>query len=154
VTAALVLAVAVVLVAGAGVWLRRRLLVITVDGTSMQPTFQPGDRVLLRRVRPDRLRNGQIVVGVPGPPGRPLPRRPPLLVIKRLAAGPGDPVPRRTVPALASVPEPVVPAGRFVVLGDNPTGTDSRQLGYFYAQNLLGVVVRRLSPAESPVRPG
>lgn len=72
------------------------------------------------------------------------PGDPPWL-IKRAVAVPGDMVPR--VPALAGAEESVVPAGSLVVLGDNPrVGFDSRQAGYFRADTLLGVVVRRMSP--------
>jgi signal peptidase I len=80
----------VVLVAG---WARRHLAVITVVGTSMRPTFQPGDRVLVRRGGRTALRAGQVVVAVPGRPQRRITYRDPLLLIKRVAAVPGDPVP-------------------------------------------------------------
>ncbi|MDW5330299.1 S26 family signal peptidase [Plantactinospora sp. KLBMP9567] len=131
----------------AGWWARRRLVVVTVRGSSMLPTFQHGDRVLVRRAPITAIRPGQVVVVAAGRPVDPLPPDYPLWVIKRLRAAPGDPVPRHEVPALASVPEQTVPADRMVALGDNPAGADSRQLGYFYTANLLGVVTRRLARA-------
>jgi signal peptidase I len=126
------------LVAGVGVgalaavlWLRRAWLVVTVVGSSMQPTLRPGDRVLVRRA-PRRIRVGQIVVHAMEPQ----------LVIKRVAAVPGDPVPT----GLAIPPGDRVPRGRLVLLGDNPDHSlDSRALGYYDRADLVGVVVRPLS---------
>lgn len=67
-------------------------------------------------------------------------------MIKRVAAVPGDPVPRDEVPALADVPEACVLPGKLVLLGDNPdVSYDSRRAGYFPAERVLGVVVRSLS---------
>ena len=60
---------------------------------------------------------------------------------------PGDRVPRQEVPALAAVPESTVPPGKMVLLGDAPESSDSRQLGYFDAERLVGRVVRRMSRA-------
>jgi signal peptidase I len=120
-------------------WLRRSLAVVTVSGISMRPTFQPGDRVLARRVRPRALRRGQVVV-VEAPPydGRQVWWRAGLgsrkWLIKRVSAIPGD------------VPDGVpVPAGHLFVLGDNPAASgDSRLLGHLPVDRVLGVVVRRL----------
>ena len=134
----MVLAVIAAVVAVAG-WLvlqRRRLLVVTVHGVSMEPTYRSGDRLLVRRSRLDRVRTGQVVVvRVSGPGvdevtgGR---------MVKRAVAVPGDPV-----PAQIPVPDPVVPAGRLLVLGDNPLrSNDSRRLGYLSADSLIGVVLR------------
>lgn len=135
--------VAVALVLGVW-WLRRTLVVVTVKGESMVPTFRHGERVLVRRAGIDAVRRGTIVVVAPGRPQR-LSRDYPLWMIKRVRAVPGDPVPREEVPILDREPDPHVPPARMVLLGDNPSGSDSRQLGYFYTANLLGVVVRRLS---------
>ena len=111
----------------------------------MEPTLRHGDRVLVRRCPLSAVRPGRMVVVAAGKPVGRHTSDYPLGIIKRLVAVPGDPVPRRLVPVLASVPEQAVPDGCMVVLGDNPVGADSRQLGYLYAANLLGVVVRRLS---------
>ncbi|NDU76999.1 hypothetical protein GWI34_30930, partial [Actinomadura sp. DSM 109109] len=54
--AACVLLPACVLIA----WVRRRYLVTTVDGPSMEPGLRTGDRLIVRRTR--RVRAGQIVV--------------------------------------------------------------------------------------------
>jgi signal peptidase I len=127
------LAVGVLLVAAMGWWMRRNLLVATVRGRSMQPVFGDGDRVLVRRIRVDAVRAGDVVVLVK-------PGRVPELMVKRVAAAPGDPVPEGI-----AVSDRVVPAGQLVVLGDNPDASyDSRRAGYFSAAALVGVVVRRL----------
>jgi signal peptidase I len=131
----------------------RRFAVVTVRGPSMEPTLQDGDRVLIKRVdgRQFDLRVGQIVVikigrYVGGPPEL----SDPFLVIKRLTALPGDPVPRADYPALRHVREDVVPDGCVVVTGDNPAGHDSRQSGYYYLDNLIGVMLRPLQGSKGP----
>ena len=134
----------VLTLAGAAGWARRHLVAVAVSGSSREPTLRHGDRVLVRRCPLTAVRPGRMIVVAAGKPVGRLPRNYPLWMIKRLVAAPGDPVPRELVPVLASVPEQAVPDGRMVVLGDNPAGADSRQLGYFYAANVLGVVVRRL----------
>ncbi|WP_405087930.1 S26 family signal peptidase [Microbispora sp. NBC_01389] len=155
--------------------LRRRYVVVEVYGTSMRPTFQAGDRVLVRRVPPRRLRAGEVVVvEAPGPRARqpgpaqviPGPARdmsgparetagPTRETagpdrkwhIKRVAAIGGDPVPAWVAgtPGLRNADR--VPAGHLVVLGDNPDSSlDSRQRGFVPADRVLGVVLRRLRP--------
>ncbi|WP_188135513.1 S26 family signal peptidase [Lentzea indica] len=116
--------------------LRSRLLVVTVHGVSMEPTYRSGDRLLVRRARLDRVRAGQVVVvrvdaATPDDPtgGR---------MVKRAVAVPGDPVPPR-IP----VPGPRVPPDSLLVLGDNlARSNDSRRLGYLPADALIGVVLR------------
>ena len=104
----------------------------------MTPTLQPGERIIVRRTTLAKLRQGQIVV-LANP--SPAPGDPPWLV-KRLAALPGDPIPREAVPALRD--EAVVPVGKLVILGDNNAAShDSRTAGYFDASTLLGVAVRQ-----------
>ena len=124
-------------------WVPARLVLVRVEGSSMAPTLVHGDRVMIRRTSPGRLRAGQVIVIRKGLPyGRPVRPDDPMLMIKRVAAVPGDPVPKATFPALRDVADHRVPAGRLVLTADNPAGTDSRHLGYFYEQNLLGVTVR------------
>ncbi|RSN11589.1 hypothetical protein DMB42_13490 [Nonomuraea sp. WAC 01424] len=131
-------AVAVGLPLLALVWLRVRFLVVTVEGESMLPTYLPGERVLVRRAR--AAHPGQVVVLS----GRG-PEEESRWIIKRLAAVPGDPIPREDVPALRDAPGTLVPSGRIVVLGDNPTRShDSRRVGYLSADRLLGVVLRKM----------
>ncbi|MFG1810800.1 S26 family signal peptidase [Streptomyces sp. NPDC049040] len=151
---------AVALAAAAGVLgllrLRRRFLVVTVHGESMLPAYRPGERVVVRRTPAGALRAGQVVVlrGDGPAPGRntagreaPGAAQGPRArwIIKRVTAVPGDPIPRDTVPALRSAPGTRVPAGRLVVLGDNPERShDSRHAGYLAADRLYGVVLRKL----------
>jgi signal peptidase I len=123
--------------------LRRRLVVVTVAGQSMRPTYLSGDRVLVRRVSGDAVQRGQVVVFAE-PDGHAVGPRG--WMIKRVVAAPGDPFPRRLEPRLADRPEGQVPADRLVVLGDNPNGSyDSRTFGYVPGGQVLGVVVRRLA---------
>lgn len=114
-------------------WVRRRLVLVTVNGSSMEPTLLPGDRVLVRRRPLSRVRRGDVVVIEP--PGTSVGG----WHIKRVLALPGDPVP-------AGIPTPVgvrrVPPDALVVLGDGAISSDSRQQGFFAATDLLGVMVR------------
>lgn len=136
-TAAAVAVSALALVA----WRKRRAyLVAIVRGPSMSPTYREGDRLLVRRVGPAAVRPGDVVVlTVPaGPVVDEIE-----LMVKRVAAMPGDPVPDG-IP----VGERLVPPGRLVVLGDNPHASyDSRRAGYFDASTLVGVVVRAMRTA-------
>lgn len=133
----------------------RGLVAVTVRGASMEPEYHDGDRVLVRRVA--HPATGQVVVverPVPGIgwPEPPVPRgagAPALTgrewLIKRVAAVPGERVPREGIPALAHAVEDVVPPGRLVLLGDNRSiSFDSRRVGYFPAERVLGTVLRRL----------
>jgi signal peptidase I len=131
----------VAVVAGlAAVLLRRRFVVVRVDGKSMEPTLHGGDRVLVRRAGVATVRSGTVVVLEP-----PSPVDGVRWLVKRAVALPGDPVPRDTVPALRHVPERLVPNDCIVVLGDNTARSfDSREAGYFPAATLLGVVIRQL----------
>lgn len=131
--------------------LHRRYAVVDVRGASMEPTLRHGDRVLVRRVRDGGVRAGDIVVIERfAPDDQPRYRRPGrsqrrVWVVKRAAAVAGDPVPGSVAHAAGVAPGTAVPAGRLVVLGDNPAhSTDSRVWGYLPADRLLGVVRRRL----------
>ncbi|MEU6469248.1 S26 family signal peptidase [Streptomyces massasporeus] len=122
--------------------IRGRYTVVTVDGTSMAPTLSPGDRVVVERRTVDQVRTGDIVVLQP--PRRtgdyePLSDR--AWNIKRAAALPGDRIPEG-IPGGGDLTE--VPDGRLVVLGDNPDSIDSRHRGFFEADRIMGVAVRRL----------
>lgn len=135
---------AVAALAIAGWTVRRRLLVVTVDGPSMQPTLQHGDRVLARRVPLAAVRTGDIVV-VRRPVRTNTDAHRAAWLIKRAAAVPGEPVPPTVRAAVGGYDGPV-PAGRLVVLGDNPPqSADSRHWGYVTEELLLGVVVRAMT---------
>ncbi|WP_328653152.1 S26 family signal peptidase [Micromonospora sp. NBC_00330] len=119
----------------------RRFVAVTVRGRSMEPAFREGDRVLVRRDSGPRA--GDVVV-LRHPPAGSDAATTPSWIIKRVAATPGQPVPLATVR-----PGTRVPAGRLVLLGDNRgASTDSRHVGYYRSDDLLGTVVRRLSTAN------
>ncbi|MGK5731285.1 S26 family signal peptidase [Streptomyces sp. URMC 124] len=139
---------------GMAVCLTRGLVVVTVRGTSMAPAFRDGDRVLVRRG--PRPAVGRVVVAErpasggawPGPPVGPGPGTAGVhgrdWLIKRVAALPGDLVPFDCVPALATAPGERVPPGKVVLLGDNGrVSLDSREVGYFPLERVLGTVLRR-----------
>jgi signal peptidase I len=143
-----------------GIWAaRRRFVLVSVAGSSMSPTIDDGDRVLVRRACIDDVRVGQVVVvEMPAQGGGWTPDPPPWpgagrqWLIKRVAALPGDnwpddamgrPCPRSG----AASPVAVLPPGQFAVLGDNRAASyDSRQMGSVPAARLLGVVIRPTVP--------
>jgi len=112
---------------------RRRLLVVTVVGSSMEPTLLPGDRVLVRRHRRAPVRVGDVLV-FHEPDGQ--------RAIKRVAAIAGDAVPDTVRPVTGT---DVVPPGMLVLLGDGIRSGDSRQWGFIPANRTLGVMTRKLS---------
>ncbi|MEH0930358.1 S26 family signal peptidase [Micromonospora sp. CPCC 205558] len=141
--------------------LSRQLVAVTVRGVSMQPVFYDGDRVLVRRAGMPGV--GQVVVvEQPTPNGRwrspPLPNRAGSArvagrrwMIKRVVAVPGDPAP--ALPALPRGADGRVPPGQLVLLGDNSAASlDSRQLGYFPSDRMLGTVRRHLGRSRSSDR--
>jgi signal peptidase I len=138
------------LVAGGGAWLlrlRRTWLVVDVIGESMAPTFVGGDRVLVRLDRTGGLCVGDVVVYGRSPHGddRP-PTEPdgPAMVVKRVAALPGDPMPDTVDAGDGGT---TVPPGRLVLLGDNADwSVDSRMWGPVHLEGVRGVVVRRMAP--------
>ncbi|MFI8425319.1 S26 family signal peptidase [Streptomyces sp. NPDC085479] len=129
------------------VLLRRCLSRLRIDGPSMMPALRDGQRVLVLRSGAARLRTGRIVLVAP-PEGLVPPRRGaapagrPPLVVKRVAALAGEPVPPE-VCAAAGVPEgALVPPGRVALLGDNPAfSTDSRFWGLLPVSSVVGVVL-------------
>ncbi|MET7469823.1 S26 family signal peptidase [Micromonospora sp. NPDC005686] len=154
------LAVPVCVAVGAVVLARRRLLLVQVQGQSMEPTLRAGSRVLARRMRGARPVAGQVVVVGQPPPWRsvdswqagvrvgpegfwPAGESEPdkKWIVKRVAATEGEPVPpefRQWRSALGAV----VPAGQMLVLGDNPDRSfDSRRFGYVATESVLGVVL-------------
>jgi signal peptidase I len=139
-------AVAGTVLASVLLWFRRHYTAVTVTGLSMQPALQHGDRILVRRVRPGRLRVGDVVVASPDQPDSSGDRQPrdggDHWLVKRIAALPGDPVPESV---RGQLDRALVPAGALVLLGDNPAVSwDSRTLGLFDSESLLGRIVRTL----------
>ncbi|MBF8191042.1 S24/S26 family peptidase [Nonomuraea sp. K274] len=129
---------------------RRHLLIVTVSGDSMRPAYRDGERLLAVR-SPAAARVGSVVVAESPDretltwPERAPATAEPVLLIKRVAATAGDPVPHGAVTGLAADRRGRVPAGRVVLLGDNAAASfDSRQVGYFPADRVVAVVVRRL----------
>lgn len=137
--------------------LRTRLLAVTVTGPSMEPALHDGDRVLVRR-RARRVARGDVVVLEPPPGASDEGLTHEGLIIKRIAAGPGDPVPAFMAERLDVPPGSIVPPGHYLVLGDNrPVSIDSRRFGYVPRTLLTGRVIRPLRrhppvvPADPPV---
>lgn len=126
---------------------RRRWFIVRVVGHSMSPTYADGARLLFRRAGSDEFSTTDCVAFVPpgfGVPATADATRPQLLV-KRVAAIAGDPVPPAFRVA-ARVADAVVPPGCLVVSGDNPASLDSRHFGYLPTVNVVGVAVRNRRP--------
>lgn len=122
--------------------LRRLLIIVETVGSSMEPTYTSGTRLLV--VRGTEARRGQVVVLEHQ--GRDARQRPPgasAYLVKRVAALPGDPVPPNV---RAVVHVDVVPPGQCVVLGDNADSVDSRVWGFVPQADVVGRVVRVLRP--------
>ncbi|WP_283135285.1 S26 family signal peptidase [Rhizohabitans arisaemae] len=131
-------AVSVLSILTAVLLIRRRFLVVTVRGPSMEPTYHEGERVLVRRTPIDGISAGQVVV-VEGSV------RPHQWIIKRAAALPGDLVPDEVASAAKVAPGSRVPKNSLVLLGDNRArSADSRFVGYYAGDQLIGVVSRRM----------
>jgi signal peptidase I len=139
--------------------MRRQFLVVSVTGKSMLPSFQPGDRLLVRRgAVARRLRTGTVAVllepfpsagrsAAAGSRSRAATARPAQLIIKRVAALPGAAVPESVREAAGGTA--VVPGGMIVTLADNPAGTDSRYWGLVPVSDVIGCVAFRLSSRDT-----
>jgi len=111
--------------AGAAAAVVRPLGRVAVEGRSMRPTLEPGDRLLLVRRR--TYRPGAIVALVDPRDGR--------LLVKRVAAVTDD--------------------GRLVVAGDDPAAsTDSRTFGPVPRALVRGQAVHRYAPPGRAGRTG
>ncbi|MEV8376853.1 S26 family signal peptidase [Kribbella sp. NPDC056861] len=135
------------LLAAIAVWcVRRRYLLVTVQGASMSPALTGGERVLVRRSGPESLRRGDIVV-VRWDTEEHKTRVPvSMQLIKRVVAIEGDPLPELIAAAAGLPADAPTPAGLFAVLADNlENSMDSRACGLFGAGNLIGVMARQPS---------
>ncbi|MFI7639617.1 S26 family signal peptidase [Nonomuraea sp. NPDC049400] len=124
--------------------LRRTYSIIRVDGDSMAPALVDGDRILARRVSPSDLRRDQIAVvanRLLGGGG---------LLVKRIAALPGDLVPEIAKDVIA---DERVPEGQLVLLGDNAhTSFDSRALGFFPVSDIQAISIRKMITTQGRER--
>ncbi len=102
----------------------RRVARVEVEGDSMRPTLQPGDRLIVLRGR--QPRPGDLVT-------LPDPRSPHRVVVKRVAA---------------------ITGGMVVVRGDNAdASTDSRRFGPVPGSSVQGRVLYRYFPEARRGRP-
>lgn len=122
------------------VWVRRRWMIVVVEGPSMSPTLVAGDRIRASRVPPSTVQKGDIVVARSPGDQR--------LIVKRIAAAPGDPSP--LCAGFGLIPHgSTVPAGQYLLLGDNAADSnDSRIFGYVPAANIVGVLAASASLSQ------
>ncbi|MGC4944375.1 S26 family signal peptidase [Kribbella sp. DT2] len=129
----------------------RGLVVVDVQGASMEPTLYDGDRVLVRRTPPTAVRTGDLVV-VALPHTHEFAGAEPW-VIKRVAATPGEQIPpvirRSWAENDIAFADASVPQGKLLLLGDNPARSgDSRHWGFTAGDSVLGVVARPMRRAR------
>jgi signal peptidase I len=124
--------------------LRRKLVVVTISGTSMEPTLRTGDHVLGLRTSPRRLLLGDIIIVRPPTPWdkQLLAETGSLWAVKRITAVPGQRAPATHDP-ISSVlrREPLVPDGHIFVTGDSPTSADSHHWGYVPTDRVRAIVI-------------
>lgn len=141
-----------VLLVGLILWVRHQFMIVTVRGSSMNPTYNDGERLLARRLEATTTLERGVVVVVDLPPMRVELATPSEAgvgaatttvhgrVIKRVAAVPGDHVPDDVRTGHATVPPRTL-----VLRGDNPAASvDSRHYGLVRVENCLGTVKRRM----------
>ena len=122
-------------------WLRRRWIVVTVQGDSMAPTLQHGQHIVARRAGAGApVRRGDVVVFRLSPTqvheqvSERLVHR-----VKRVAAVAGDPLPT-WMERPDGGQSHLVPPGCIVVVGDNARSQDSRHLGYVDGSAIVAVL--------------
>jgi DNA-binding SARP family transcriptional activator len=118
----------------------KALMIIRVEGRSMSPTYEDQQRLLVRRGH--RCRRHDVVVfstsrwDIPAVPA---------MLVKRVAAVPGDTIP---VDMASVTSDTHVPTGMVLVRGDNGESLDSGRLGYVPASSIIGVVLTRLAAPQ------
>jgi len=112
-------------IAGLGLAARRRWMVVTVRGHSMEPTLYDGERLVARRwSRAARPAVGDVVVFLPDALG---------YRVKRVAGVAGEVAP----PWMAACAGEPIPEGHIIVRGDNPRSEGSRELGYIAVDSII-----------------
>jgi signal peptidase I len=104
---------------------RRRWMIVTVRGRSMEPTLRDGERLVARRwSRAAIPATGDVIVFWPDALG---------YRVKRVAGVAGDRVP----PWMPVHDGQRIPAGHVIVRGDNPRSEGSRELGYIAIDSII-----------------
>ncbi|MGA8113731.1 MAG: S26 family signal peptidase [Actinocatenispora sp.] len=115
-------------------WARTRVLVVQIHGSSMTPTYRPGERLLAVRAARRPRRGDVLVFRLPAAASEHATaderRRP---AVKRVAAVAGDPLPGAEGP---------VPDAHVFLVGDRARTLDSRVYGPVPLDHVVGRVVR------------
>lgn len=111
----------------------------------MAPALQPGDRLLVLRLR--RCARVNSIITLRAPPQVQLPPGATAgdWMVKRLVAVSGAPMPSEVVCGHPTFAHTTVPTKSIVVVGDHPESQDSKQWGPIASDLITGVVVRRLN---------
>lgn len=118
--------------------IRRGFVMVRVTGSSMSPTLRDGQWLLARRCHDRAVRAGQIIVFRVASDRSAIS---PALRVKRIVAGPGDPVPEGLQPAETSARlSHVVPSRCLAVAGDAPRAQGTRELGFVSFDDVIAVV--------------
>ncbi|MFI2759473.1 S26 family signal peptidase [Streptomyces echinatus] len=131
--------------------LRTNFRVVRLNGSSMEPAYRDGDRLLVRLGA--RPKAGQVVMAMSPTAWHPhyadrreVPGGTEGFVVKRVLAVTGDPAPRGIRLNPHDVLDGRIASDRLVLVGDNSrVSFDSRKVGCYPADQILGVVLRALS---------
>lgn len=113
------------------------LTTVRIIGHSMEPDVASGDVLLVVRRPFRRVRRGQLIAFANPQRGG---ASDPLLLTKRVAAVPGDPIPA-DMSTVVSAPDGIVPPRAVLVRGAAERTLDSRHFGFVPAGTVRGVCI-------------
>ncbi|MER5643551.1 S26 family signal peptidase [Streptosporangium sp. NPDC002524] len=131
---------------GLFVVVRANFILVTIDGSSMEPHLRNGQKVLVSRIHRRWIQRGTcVLLDTSKLSARVRRATGGVRMVKRVAAIPGENVPEHLVEQIASQLCPVVPMEQFFLLGDNRNRSyDSRDMGYVPRASIVGVIVHTL----------
>lgn len=123
----------------------KRYATVLVDGSSMLPTYSPGDWLLAR------WGNFELIAGANRAPSSWISSASHTLWIARVKVGDVVVIERPEQPGIhyvKRISEIKIASNQIYLLSDNPDGTDSRQWGWLPASSIVAIIIRRVKQAR------